>query len=337
MRLFDILKRFKTAFAILAMMVVAAEAKPEASQVYKAIVEDIVQSGFQATARAANAHAKDWALLCGAEGANTFGKTRGSFHALADAWARVEMFHSGPASKDFRRDRFYLWPERKNAVARALNDALQTPADTLMDEAWMQQQSAAIQGLPVLERLLFGEGDQTEAPAAGTMACNLGVAASRNVAQLAGNMATDWNNMSDSVANRTALATELVSGIAFAKQVKLENVIGKTEIKAKPKAAEFWRSNRSLRNIVINLETYRDAATIINAALDETATISFAANSAHQIATDMKDPLVDYIKPPQRSEAYLLDAALDSLAEIASTEVSAALGVTIGFNSADGD
>jgi uncharacterized protein len=337
MRSFAILKRSRTAAVCLALMLSALEAKAEPSQVYTRIVKEIVQPGFQATARAADAHANDWVLLCRTGGASALGKTRASFHALADAWARVEMFRSGPAAKDFRRDKFYLWPERKNAVGRALSAALQTSEATAMDDDWMQQQSAAIQGLPVLERLLFGEGDAAVAPLRNSAACRLGIAASHNAALLARMMAEEWQVMDDSAAHRTALATDLVTGIGLAKEDKLENVIGKSGEQAKPKAAEFWRSNRSLRNLAINLETYLQSARILGAALDENATIVFAASGAHEIAADMADPLARYIKPPLRSEAYLLMVALDSLGKTAAAETSAALGVTVGFNSADGD
>jgi uncharacterized protein len=248
------------------------------------------------------------------------------------------MFRSGPAAKEFRRDRFYLWPERKNAVARALAAALTTPDSVPMDDAWVQQKSAAIQGLPALERLLFGDGEAKSKLVHGSVECRLGMAVSRNAARLAGLMHTDWEARAktSTAADRTALATDIITGIALAKDEKLEAVIGKNEAQVKPKAAEFWRSRRSLRNLALNLETY---ATIgkITAPFYESPVMAYAAATASQTIAGMREPLSDYGQTKNRSEAYFLKAALDSLGDSAANEVSAALGVTVGFNSSDGD
>ena len=310
-------------------------ATPE--EVYASIVSTIVQPGFGQVEKAAQSHARDWDVACSG-GKGDLASVIGSFHDLADAWAAVEMFRSGPAAKDFRRDRFYLWPERKNAVARALAAALSTPDSVSMDDAWMQQQSAAIQGLPALERLLFDDGEAKASLLPGSATCRLGVAVSRNAARLASLMLADWASRakSSTPADRTALATDIVTGIALSKDEKLEAVIGKSEAQVKPRAAEFWRSRRSLRNLALNLETYGAIAKIM-VPFFESPVMTYAATTSSQTVAGMREPLSDYGKTTNRSEAYFLRAALDSLGDSAANEVSAALGVTVGFNSSDGD
>ena len=305
--------------------------------VYLSIVTTIVQPGFARLEKAAQVHAKDWDMAC-AKGNGTSANVIGSFHELADAWAAVEMFRSGPAAKDFRRDRFYLWPERKNAVARAFASALGTPETVAMNDSWIEQQSAAIQGLPVLERLLFGDGEAITALLPESMECRMGVAVAGNAARLAGLMHTDWKSRAatSTTADRTAMATDIVTGIALAKDDKLDAVIGKSEAQAKPKAAEFWRSRRSLRNLALNLETYAAIAKI-TAPYFESPVMTYAVATSSQTVAGMREPLSDYGKATNRSEAYFLRAAFDSLGDSAAVEVSAALGVTVGFNSSDGD
>ena len=307
-------------------------------EIYAEIVTTIVTPGFTNLQTRAHQHAADWAAQC-ADGATADGSAvTASFHELADAWAAVEMFRSGPAAKDFRRDRFSLWPERKNAVGRALAAARATPPDVAMTDDWMSRQSAAIQGLPVLERLLFGDGETAAPPQPGTADCRLGIAVSRNAERLASDMAADWSMMDDppDAAGRSALATDIVTGIALAKDEKVEAVIGPNEEQMKPRLAEFWRSRRSIRNLVLNMETYTAIARITAGDLDEPV-MPYAAKTVSETLAAMHEPLADYGKTEQRSEANFLKAALDSLGDSAAKEVSAALGVTVGFNSSDGD
>lgn len=309
-----------------------------AEENYERIVAQVVVPGFGQLETAARAHSGDWKAMCDDAADGSQSAVLGSFHKLADAWAEVEMFRSSPAATDFRRDRFYLWPERKNAVGRALAAALATPADVAMDEAWIAQQSAAIQGLPVLERLLFGDDGTAGTPKAGTAECRLGVAASRNAAAIAAAMAAEWRGMDHppTEAGRAALATDIVTGIALAKDDKLEAVVGKAGRQPKPRAAEFWRSRRSLRNLALNAGTYARIGDLI-APQFESPVMTYAARTAGEIAAGMQEPLGDYGAAGKNSEALLLAAALDSLGTAAGNEISAALGVTVGFNSSDGD
>ena len=331
-------RRMLMAAALLALAAFAAPAQAASpDEVYTAIVSQVIRPGFTALDEKAAEHAKDWDALCGGN-ANAHSAVIASFHEVADAWAAVEIFRMGPASKDFRRDRFYLWPERKNAVAKAMAAALKSPP-AAMDDAWISQQSAAIQGLPVLERLLFDNGKPKDAPKGGSAECKLGVAVSRNAAALAHAFASEWAALTapSTAADRTALATDIVSGVGIIKDEKFESVIGKTEAKAKPKAAELWRSARSLRTLAINMETYEKVAGIIDAALPEPGTMTYSAASTRQAIAGMHEPFADYAKGKARADANFLLAAIDSLGDSASTDVAAALGVTVGFNSSDGD
>ena len=83
-----------------------------------------------------------------------------SFHEVADRWASIEMMRTGPASEDFRHERFYFWPERKNAVDRAIATAMKAEDGTPFTASRIGGESAALQGLPALERLLFGNGTE---------------------------------------------------------------------------------------------------------------------------------------------------------------------------------
>lgn len=76
--------------------------------------------GFRALDKAAVAHAERWRAYCAAPTTTGRAQLVESFHALADRWAAIEIIQHGPGQDDFRNERFFFWPERRNAVARAL-------------------------------------------------------------------------------------------------------------------------------------------------------------------------------------------------------------------------
>jgi uncharacterized protein len=325
--------------AALGIALSAGFARAESPEtIYTMIVEQVVVPGFQNTEDAAKTHAAAWETYCLSSAPPDLIQLRETFHSVGDAWATAEMFRSGPASKDFRRDKLYLWPERKNAVARALAAVLQNPEDIKTDAEWIAQQSAAIQGLPALERLLFDD-DIKPREKIDTPNCRLGQAVSKNVVAISTQLSEEWKALSktQNLQLRTALATDIVTGIALAKDDKIENVIGRGKTPSKPKAAEFWRSARSLRNLIGNLSTYRQIADIVARAELETSNMAFAATTTLKSTSDMKEPLAAYAEASLRRDGNFLIASMDSLGDIAALEVPAALGVTIGFNSSDGD
>jgi predicted lipoprotein len=333
-------RRFSLPGAVLALLLAHGPARADetaAQKAYADIVTTVIQPGYEALSRAARRHEADWAGLCKAGSADN---TRESFQALADSWAEVEVIHFGPSSENFVRERISFWPERKNAVARALAAALETPASVTMDAAWIKDQSAAIQGLPALERLLYGnDGTATAAPAVGSPECRLGLAIAGNLTRITGDLARNWKafDVNPAPDRLTALATDIVSGIGFIKDEKLEPVFGRSEELSKPKAAEFWRSQRSLRSIVINLETYRLIARIFADSQSDPLAMPKAVDTAIATAAEMQEPLAAYARGQERRQAFLLLSTIDSLGIVTGQETSAVLGVTVGFNSSDGD
>jgi predicted lipoprotein len=133
------------------------------------------------------------------------------------------------------------------------------------------------------------------------------------------------------------LATDIVTFYAIIKDRKIEAVIGKAQDQVKPRAAEFWRSARPMRGIQRNLEALKR----INAALfpvaSEDIVLPFATATAADVARSLPDDLAALAAGPERHKVILLRDAVDAAEDRAAIEVPAALGVTIGFNSLDGD
>ena len=324
------LKPMLAGLSVLTLALVPAQAADSPDRLYDRIVTEVAAPGFSNLASAARRHAADWQYFCAAPSEALRKGLVASFNDTSDRWAEVEIFRSGPSSRDFRHERFHFWPERKNAVSRGLaalraESAAATPAQ-------ISAASAAAQGLPALERLIFEDEYAADR-------CRLGPAIATNAADLAGQMQAAWTTAapSASVESRTALATDLVTSFATIKDGKVEAVIGKTATDVKPRAAESWRSGRSLRNIAHNLEGLARVNSILAASLPEDAALVSTTRQAQHIAAGLSGDLGAIAASDSRFEVVLLRDAIDAAEDRAAIEIPAALGVTIGFNSLDGD
>ena len=324
------LKQMFAGLAVLPLALALAQAADDPDRLYDRVAAEVIAPGFGDLAIAARRHAADWRSFCAAPSESLHEGLVTSFHDTADRWAEVEIFRSGPSSRDFRHERFNFWPERKNAVSRGLSALRAGSAAATADE--ISAASAAVQGLPALERLIFEDAYAADR-------CSLGPVISTNAAELAIQMQTAWTNPPPeaNAEGRTALATDLVTSFAVIKDSKIEAVIGESPDEAKPKAAEAWRSGRSLRNIAHNLAGLARVNSVLAAALPADAALVSTTRQAQRIAASLSGDLGTIAAGDRRYDVVLLRDAVDAAEDRAAIEIPAALGVTIGFNSLDGD
>jgi predicted lipoprotein len=152
-------------------------------------------------------------------------------------------------------------------------------------------------------------------------------------------MSAGWDKRSADISDeaKAALATDVVTAFAIIKDTKIEAVIGATGKEVKPRAAEFWRSGRSMRDIVLNLEALSRVNAILFEVLPEEVALPAATQTAIDIARGIDGTLADLASGSDRSTAILLRDSVDAAQDRAAIEIPAALGVTVGFNSLDGD
>ena len=128
---------------------------------------------------------------------------------------------------------------------------------------------------------------------------------------------------------------------------KLEAPLGESMAKAKPKRAESWRSERSMRNIVLNIESVRALvetsggfADLVTAhgesglADDLRKGLADAASKARAVALPLSDAVSD---PGERAKLLDLLGSLRALRALVTGPLSRATGLLVGFNSQDGD
>ena len=296
-------------------------------------------------------------------------RARRAFHGVADAWAGVQHVTFGPVALLFRAERVNHWPERRNAVQRGLNEILKARDRQALEPVRFGKSSVAVQGLPALERLLFGD----DAPAlyrAGDEAagyrCALTRAIGHNLATIGREVLSEWQD--DMLADlRTKLDnpifysrprdvtrqyfTDLLALLSLVGSVKLQPVLGRSIEEARPGRAEQYRSGRAARDIVLNLESAREHygagetpdgyAWFVRqgqggAAADQTLRQDF--DRAIALARALPGPLGEAAADPARRPAVEKTlAAVDALRQALEDTVPEAAGIATGFNSLDGD
>lgn len=328
------------AVILLGLSAVHAQAQQAADDHYRHVLDDFIRPGFAALAEEAKRHEADWAAYCQAPSPEGLAALASSFQSLADAWSEVGIIRYGPSSQDFRNERFAFWPERKNVVERGLAALLKHPE--ALDAATIRRQSAAVQGLPALERLLYADGQPDAGLGSGPegeVRCAAGQVISANAAGLAAELAAGWAAAPGLVTQevRAQLATDIVTAYAILKDQKIEAVIGKDEDRVRPHSAAFWRSGRTMRDISQTLSALAAVSALLFPYPPDDIALPHTTKTALAIAGSIDDLAATASNTASRNEAVLLRDAVTAAGDRAIIEVPLALGVTIGFNSLDGD
>ncbi|MFM7336086.1 MAG: imelysin family protein [Tabrizicola sp.] len=294
-----------------------------------AVVQDHIRPGFTAFADAATA-------LAAIDSCDPKA-IRPAFNATYDAWMQVAHLTVGPAEEDGRGLAVLFWPDPKGSGWKAQRALLATPPTT----EDMAQQSVAARGLPALERLLY----PTEAL---ETACPLIQVTADDLAATAAALAADWGPYGDLLITAgepgndrflkpeeatQALFTQLATGLETLADRRIGRPLG-TFDKPRPDLAEAHAAGRSVRNIALSLAALRDLAAKLS---PESAKTLAAFDHALKLAEGL-DPDIDRITDPQAwLKLEILQQAVRATRDTAIAELGPALGVELGFNSADGD
>jgi len=275
-----------------------------------------------------------------------------AYYETADAWSAIEILHYGPIGIGVRYERMAHWPERKNAIDKALTALLaRDDLDSITPEAFAQT-SVAGQGLSALERLLF-DPENRQALAKGPEAakrCAAGQLIAASLATISGDVSREWSAPDGIVASLgagdpakaklmvTRVATDLLSIYQLVGDMKLDAIMGESVERARPALAEGRRSARSSRALQLDLEAARELtrlligdspdATPILAALDQAIVLADALPPDFGLLT---------LEPAGRAQLAQIRQQVRVARDLSNTTVPAVLGATLGFNSLDGD
>lgn len=350
--------------AAAALPAVAAEPPPEAElrRITAATVERQIRPGFDALAEAAAAQERALQALCDAPSPAALAAARQAFADTLQAWSRVEFLRLGPMTEANRADRILFWPDRKGITLRQVQAALAKEDPALPTPEGMAAASVALQGLPALEYLLWGDGaDALAQPPAGYR-CTLAAAVGASIARIAIAAAAEWRDPAgfsaillqpgpDNPMFRTAaeaasrIADIPGTGMHGVQDQKLRPWLGSDAATAQPARAPFRRSGLTALALQANVEGIGRLAELsgLSAAVqarDPALQAAIATVQGNLVAAlaDLPVPLAEAATDPaQRSAVNRIALLVARLRGLLQDEMPAALGLKLMFNAYDGD
>jgi predicted lipoprotein len=285
--------------------------------------------------------------------------------ALVDAWAHVELLRFGPLIESNRLENFFFWPDPRGVVQRQVRALLAAADAALLEPLTLRQQSAAVQGLSGLEYALFAD-DAVQAiargDAPGRYRCDFTLAVAANLARLASELEDGWKTaapFAEELAKPgprrtvyrsvTEVATEILKAISTAlhseRDQKLLPGLGESPEQARGTLLPLHRSAMSSRYLAAHTQALLEfyAASGLGAMLPADA--AWVDTNLRGELKRIVDDLTALRLPPAQAvtdaeERDLLVHAALLLANaraIVDEYLAPALGVSLGFNSLDGD
>lgn len=316
------------------------------------IVGEVIVPRYRALADATAAQRRAWERFCTAPAEVGVADLRKAYQLAADAWSSIEFLHYGPIGEAFRSERMAHWPERRNAVDRALAALLAREDIAGMTAEQFAGTSVAGQGLSAMERLLYADDGSSMlfAPPGIGRTCPAGRLIATSLAAISVDVLDAWTRPDGTAAQlaqasddeiRTAVtrfATDMLSIYQVVGDLKIDAIMGRDLGHARPALAEGRRGQRSSRALVLNLKA-AEAMTrlMVDPARPPGRQIVDAIKQAVAVAAALPPDFAPLAADAtRRRDIVLLRNAVRSSRDL-SDALSEQLGITLGFNSLDGD
>jgi predicted lipoprotein len=323
--------------------------------------------GYQAFGEAAKEMQTRLEALCKTPGDETLRNAQQRFTALTAAWARIQYISFGPIFEHQRAFRIEYWPDKRNVVGRQLAEVLKKQDHAALEPERFATTTVGVQGLPALERMLFGDDALSELKGPGAaFRCGLFAAISNNLETIARDVVTGWTEGDRAFLARIEhpseddeelpsgrdaagrLLNDLLTATIAMRDMKLLAPLGTSLAKAKGQNAEYWRSGQSIATLAANLEGWRAqffADLGLGALLaaqpdgkptaDElTAAVDQASSALQQVTLPLDKAVAD---PAQRKLVEAFAVQLVKIRDLLAGPVTTKLNIPVGFNALDGD
>jgi len=300
--------------------------------------------------------------LCAAPSAANLSMAGTAFGDAVVAFGGIEAIRVGPIMEENRSERLLFWPDRKGIALKQVQAILSSQDESATNPATLRGKSVAVQGLTALEFVLYGTGFETLTTADGAFRCRYGAAIALSVSGTADELVAAWN-AEDGIALhlmkpsaefadfRTPIEAQeelvgiLSHGIEAVRDTRLNPFLAKGDVAAKPKLALFWRSGLTvpmLRSNVDGLESLFALSGISGGVSNDKADLPVAITAefakANAALDRVTDPVEAAVADPVQVQALAdVVAATQQLGVLIGEQLSAALGLSVGFSSLDGD
>jgi hypothetical protein len=301
--------------------------------------------------------------LCAAPDATGRDNLDKAFAATLVAWAAVDFLHFGPMGSEGRYERFAFWPDVHGTGTRQLRQFLASEDEKLIEPGAIAGQSAAVQGLPALEQLLYvGDKALLKDAAPKEFRCALATAVAENADAIAADAVTGWTGATGWAAlietpgndnpvyrTHTEAATEilkaLLTGLEQLRDQKIVPAAGETPEAAKASRAPYARSGHTMEYLKAgsaSLQRFIAASGMLKMLPEDQN--GYAASALFEFsnldgALDAAGPDIEAALADRQKRSKLAYAAivLASLRNTFQRHIAVAAGLTPGFNSLDGD
>ncbi|GAB4353754.1 MAG: imelysin family protein [Oricola sp.] len=334
----------------------------QAGDSVRRLVAGYIRPAFHRFAENAELSAAAVNALCEQPGDGTLRSARQAFRESALSFARVGFLRIGPLLQENRLERLLFWPDRRGIALRQVQGVLAGSDDSVTDPANLPAKSVGLQGFTALEFLLFGTGSDDLAGGAAHR-CRFAEAVARNILTIAAELDAEWQDEAGFAATWSAPgpdnasyrdAEEVVSELLSVPSEAFE-VIRDQRLKpvlpegdggtANPKRALFWRSGLTMDYVAAGfdgLRAYYETAAIADLLPDDKSwqarSVEFEFNNAASTLARLNMPIEDIVAGADSTAdlAYLVILS-QSLQSLFGEQLTATLGLSVGFSSLDGD
>ncbi|PIE14881.1 MAG: signal peptidase [Rhodobacterales bacterium] len=274
---------------------------------------------------------------------------KAAYHQAFDAWVRASHIRFGPIESNGEGLAIAYWPDKKGLIPKHLKRVINAKDPVVYDAKLFAGYSVATRGFFALEQLLFD--DKFSDYTTDDYRCDLVKAISKDLARVSLQTHAGWvNGFAETLRNAgadgnevfltdkegaQALFTNLLAGMEYIYAQRIARPLGKFE-RPKPRRAEAWRSNRSMRNIVVSLEALQEM-TLMLADGQAWETVELF-DSLLTYAKSLDDDIFQHLDENGANfKVQSLREMVANVHEAINAEVGAHLGVVAGFNALDGD
>lgn len=357
---------------VLLTLLLAACGGPDPSEKSLAATGKSIALAYESLSATTGELKRDAGQLCQKTSAPQVEAARQAWRRVMADWQAAQAVRFGPIRSDDRMFRIQFWPDPRDLVASKIRALLKyDPSAPLPDlgSERIGESSVALQGLPAVEYLLYGD---QEAPgvialrfAGDPQRCELLVGVAGHLQTVTAELYQDWLKQPERLteygdqtglfANRQAAVTALLNSIIETGEIIAGSKLGwplgqRADGRPQPARVESRRSGLSLENIQHNLAGMQRLLTaggtggLLDIAVYEDldpARVerirSLLAESQTQ-AGSIEPALYEGLVSASNLEPYkALLANVEALNQILTDELAPALGVQVGFNFNDGD
>jgi len=295
--------------------------------------------------------------------------TQTAFHAAMDIWQEIQPWRMGPLVANGRDQHIEYWPDKHGTAARQFRKLMFDKPTAYTDPEKLAGASAALQGFPALEEVLFADDHGDHMIAAdedGVFLCQYGTAIATNLGTLSAELQEEWPAFATAMENAgpdsmdyptakfaaTDLYRALHEGLLIISTQKLARPLGENAEDARASRAESPLSKRSLRNIEHNLiglfaiydgkwgdigeEGKGLAALIDNSLLDRSFRLNW--QTVGDSVAKLPPSVAEVLEQPDGYETLTdLKGQIEFLTMLVENDVGGNTQLGGGFNALDGD